>query len=78
MARNEQIIRNYYGLIIGYITTDPQTQKQTARDFYRRILGSYDPKLNVTRDFYGRIVSQGNSLASLIWTEENKYRNKQR
>jgi len=72
MANNEQTIRDFDGRIVGYITTDASTQKQTARDFYRIILGYYEPKLNITRDFGGRIIAQGNVLASLIWLEENK------
>ena len=58
MANNEQTIRDFDGRIVGYITTDASTQKQTARDFYRIILGYYEPKLNITRDFGGYNISR--------------------
>lgn len=60
----EQIIRDFYGRIQGKITDDGG--KQVARDFYGKNLGSYNPADDKTRDFYGRIVSSGNTLAGLI------------
>lgn len=74
MERRENI-RDFYGRIIGYITTDTVTGNAVARDFYGRILGNYDKKLNVTRDFYGRIVAQGNTTSALIWENESKLQN---
>lgn len=69
-------IRNFYKQIIGYVETDSVTGEKTARDFYKRILGYYDPKLNVTRDFYKRIVAHGDALVGLIYSEDEKQRNK--
>ena len=43
-----------------------------ARDFYGKNLGRYDKKLDVTKDFYGRIISTGNTASALIWNEYNK------
>lgn len=62
---NKQIIRDFYGRILGSITTDSVGNK-VARDFYGRIVGKYDKKNNVTRDFYGRIVAKGDNVAGLI------------
>ena len=70
----EEIIRDFYGRIIGRIFTKPNGDKE-ARDFYGRMLGTWDKNLDVTRDFYGRIVARGNMLSGLIWEEENKNHN---
>ena len=65
MKKDKQIIRNFYGKIIGSIETDTQGNK-TIRDFYGKILGRYNKKQDVTRDFYGRIVSKGDASAMLL------------
>ena len=62
---NEEIIKDFYGRIIGYIQTQPNGDK-TVRDFYRRILGSYNKATNTTRDFYGRIVARGDQSSMLL------------
>ena len=64
------IIRDFYSRIIGYIETDDQGNK-VVKDFYRRTLGKYDAKADVTRDFYNRIISKGDITASLL-TRNNK------
>lgn len=51
--------------IWGYIETDSEGN-QIARDFYHRIVGRYDKKLDVTKDFYYRTVARGNVVSSLI------------
>lgn len=63
--KNVQTIRDFSGRILGYIETDNDGNK-IVRDFYKVILGKYDKKNNVTRDFYGRIVARGDASASLI------------
>lgn len=65
MANDVQTIRDFGGRIVGYIETDGQGNK-TVRDFSRIILGTYDKRNNVTRDFYGRIVAKGDATGSLI------------
>lgn len=62
---NRELVRDFYGRIIGSIETDGT--KQTARDFYGRIVGRYDSKDNRTRDFYGRILTSGNTLMGLLY-----------
>ena len=37
-----------------------------AYDFYGRMVGKYIKSLDITRDFYGRNVSTGNTLAALL------------
>ena len=66
----KEIIRDFYGKIIGTIETDNKGNK-TIRNFYGKILGYYDKQLNVTRDFYKRIIARGDQSSGLLW-KENK------
>lgn len=61
------LIKDYYGRIIGRIETDMSTNIQTAKDYYFRVLGRYYPRENVTKDFYNRVVGRGNQLTGLIF-----------
>lgn len=65
---DKETIRDFYGRILGTITTDNLGNK-VARDFYGRIVGKYDKVNNVTRDFYGRIVAKGDRTSGLIPTK---------
>lgn len=65
---DKEVIRDFYGRILGSITTDNLGNK-TARDFYGRIVGRYDKVNNVTRDFYGRVVAKGDRTSGLIPTK---------
>lgn len=65
MAKNVQTIKDFNGRIVGYIETDAQDNK-IVKDFYGVILGRYNKRANVTRDFYGRIVARGDASSSLI------------
>ena len=62
----QEFIRTFEGVIIGILETDTNGD-QIARAFPgRQILGYYRAKYNHTTDFYGRIVAQGNTVASFI------------
>lgn len=63
--RNEQTIKDWKGKIIGFIEVLPNGDK-IIRDFYRKILGKFDSRLNVTKDFYGRIIAQGD-LSTMLF-----------
>ena len=63
----EQKIRDFYGRIVGTLETDSQGNV-TARDFYGRIKGKYQKYDDTTRDFYNRVISKGNTVASLLYT----------
>ena len=63
---NTQVIKDFGGRILGYIDIDDKGNK-TVRDFYRKILGYYDKQLDVTRDFYKRIISRGDMSSALIY-----------
>lgn len=65
----EQTIRDFYGRILGFIETDDKGNK-VARDFYRRIVGRYDKNRDVTTDFYGRVLTKGDTVASLIYNSK--------
>lgn len=61
----EEIIKDYYGRIIGYVQTQPNGDK-IGKDFYHRIVGYYDKRTNTTKDFYRRVVARGDTLVGLI------------
>ncbi len=64
----ETPIRNFYGKTLGYIRTDEKGNK-TVFDFYKRILGYYDAKRDVTMDFYKRDIARGDATGMLIKDE---------
>ena len=59
-------VKNWQGKIIGFIDTDTATGNKVVRDFYGRILGKYNKKLNITQDFYGRQVAKGDRLSIFL------------
>lgn len=61
----KEYIKDFYGRVLG--TLDTQGTKTTARDFYGNVVGSYDSRDDCTRDFYGRVVTKGNSVVGLIY-----------
>lgn len=65
MMKDTQLIRDFYGKILGRIETDEQGNK-TVRDFYGRLLGRYNKRQNVTRDFYGKLVARGDATSMLL------------
>ncbi len=60
----KEFVRDFYGHIMGSL--EDQGDKIIARDFPGRIVGYYYKSENRTRDFYGRIVSEGDTTAALI------------
>lgn len=65
MVKNRQTIKDFHFKVIGFIDTD-EKGVQTARDSVLRVVGTYDPRTDITKDFYGRIVGRGNILSSLF------------
>jgi len=57
-------LRDCRGVLFGYI--EPQGYLLQARDNRGRLVGWYDPKLNVTRNSRGAIVGTGNWLSALL------------
>lgn len=66
-----QKVKDWTGKIIGFIDTDSVTGNKVIRDFYGRIQGKYNKKLNITQDFYGRTVAKGDQ-SSMMLTYKNK------
>ena len=71
MKSNRQTIKDFQYRILGFIDTQPDGV-QVGRDRALRIVGKYYPKQDVTKDFYGRIVSRGNTLSTLFNMFEQK------
>lgn len=69
MANEVQVIRDFYGRIVGKVYTKPNGD-QEARDFYGRCVGKYVKKYNYTTDFYGRIIAKGNSIIQTLYNNE--------
>lgn len=65
MIQKERI-KDWTGKVIGFIETDTVTGNKIARDFYGRIQGRYNKRLNITQDFYGRTVYKGDQVAMMI------------
>lgn len=68
MIKREKI-QDWTGKIIGFIDEDSVTGNKVARDFYGRIVGRYNKRLDITQDFYGRQVARGDRL---LITLQNK------
>lgn len=62
---NVEVLKNNLGVILATITTDSKGIK-TIKDPVGVILGTYDPKTNLTRNFLSQIIGTGNLLTSLI------------
>ena len=65
---DEIVVKNFYGKILGYIKTLPNGD-QEVKNFYGQILGYYKKSNNVTTDFSGKWLYQGNCLSALIVNE---------
>ena len=59
-------VKDWRGRILGFIETDTQTGNKKVKDFYGKIKGKYNKRLDITQDFYGRKVSNGDQLLRLL------------
>jgi hypothetical protein len=64
-------IKDFYGAVVGYTEVDARGDV-TAHDRYGKILGTFKKDRNVTVDFYGRILANGDITSSLVWDAERK------
>lgn len=62
-------VREFSGKIIGWVETDKDGNQQ-VRAFSGKILGRYDKQSDCTRDFYGRILTKGNTVNGLLYNPE--------
>jgi hypothetical protein len=58
-------IKNFSGKIIAYIVYRDNGDQELT-EFTGKVLGRYVSKSNMTHDFYGKILGQGNILTSLL------------
>ena len=68
---SRETIKNYSGQIIAYIDTD-SNGVQTLKTYIGTILGYYKPDRNITQNYSGTILSQGNTLGMLIPNEPKR------
>lgn len=61
-------VKDYSGRIIGFVDYDTTNGNKIVRDFYGKILGKYNKRLNITTDFYGRTVAKGDRCLMLLHT----------
>lgn len=61
-----QVIRDFNGTILGYIYVDGKGDK-TAKDFTGKILGYYYADRDVTTNFYGKILTRGDTASALLF-----------
>lgn len=69
---NEQYIKDFYGRFLGIIETCPNGDQIARVWSSRQIVGFYRKQYDHTTDFYGRVVSQGNTVVSLIYQNLNQ------
>lgn len=62
---NTEKLRDRQGRLLGEII-QKSDGKFEGRDKFGRLMGTYEPKSNQTRDARGSVVGTGNLLASLI------------
>lgn len=62
---SKEYIKDKNFKIIGSIETDANGVK-IVRNFYGKLLGKYDPKTNLTKDFYGKVVARGDATGLLF------------
>lgn len=67
-AISRQTIRKFGGAILGWLEED-KFGNQQVRDFTGKILGTYDKKFDVTREFSGRIVTKGNTVLGFLYKD---------
>ena len=65
---NRMTIKDFSGKIVGYIDVDDKGNK-IARKFNLMIVGRYDAKLDVTKDFQNRVVGRGDMTVSLLYAD---------
>lgn len=61
-----QVIRDFNGTILGYIYVDGKGDK-TVKDFTGKILGYYYADRDVTTNFYGKILTRGDTASALLF-----------
>lgn len=63
---HREALRDPHGQVIGYLDHLHAPGKVLARDADSNLLGSYDPRLNETRDASANLIGSGNLLGLLL------------
>ncbi|CAO4145211.1 hypothetical protein [Methylorubrum extorquens] len=63
---HREAMRDAQGQVIGYLDHLHAPGKVLARDADSNLLGSYDPRLNETRDASANLIGSGNLLGLLL------------
>ena len=69
---DEIMIKDWQGVVIGYVRTDTHTGDKIAFDKQHIILGRYNKRLDITVNFNGIKVAQGDMTSGLIWENAKK------
>ena len=67
----KEALKDFQSRIIGYIDTKPNGD-QIGYDYYNRIVGYYEKRTNLTKDYSRRIVGRGNLLSALVYQQGEK------
>lgn len=62
---SSSVLKDQMGRILGTISVD-RNGIQTLKSSTGVILGTYDPKTNVTKSYLGQIIGSGNLLSMLL------------
>lgn len=59
-------VREFSGKIIGWVETE-NDGSQIVRAFSGKIIAKYDARFNVTREFSGKVLTQGNTAVGQLF-----------
>jgi hypothetical protein len=61
----KEVLRDAFGQLLATIESD-RNDNLVIKDYMGKILGTYDKKKNITKNYLGQIVGTGNLLTLLI------------
>lgn len=67
---SKEPVKNWYGKILGWVEEESNGNK-IYKDFYGRIVARYEKQSNVTKDFYGRQLTKGDTGIGMIYKSED-------
>ena len=71
--QKDEYIRDFQSRrIIGILRTLRNGDVEAREFSSRKVLGYYRKKLDITTDFYGRMLTKGNAASGLIYNEYQK------
>ena len=65
----EEKIKDWTGRLLGTVETDSRGNKK-VKDWTGKLLGYYDASKNITTDWCGKKLNEGNTAVSLIFTQK--------